>query len=123
MGVFQLSNSSNFPFASLQEFLLSFQDMELLLLGDLQWELSAVTSLDYLDHALPRLGLQSPQVKNVAQTILAVAATEYAFSYARPSVLAAAAVVLAVRANDDDAEACREAQRRVKAMLHVADVS
>ena len=95
--------------------------MELLLLEKLNWELSAVTSLDYLDHVLPRLPVisaeETERVKNVAQTILAVAATDYTFSYIQPSLMAASAVLLGV-----DRAAVAEVRRRVKAMLHIVEV-
>ena len=55
----------------------NFQDWELLVLYKLQWELTAITSLDYLDHAIPRLGAEATlaeddlrELRRRAETIL-----------------------------------------------------
>ena len=55
----------------------NFQDWELLVLYKLQWELTAITSLDYLDHAIPRLGAEAVlaeadlrELRRRAETIL-----------------------------------------------------
>jgi hypothetical protein len=80
---------------------LLFQEYELLVLQQLQWEISSVTPLDFLDHILTRLGLdqdwsenQLDELKLRMETVLALAVTEYTFSYLSPSLLAASAIQL-----------------------------
>ena len=41
---------------------LYFQEWELLVLYKLHWELSSITPIDYLDQAIPRLGLNEEVV-------------------------------------------------------------
>jgi hypothetical protein len=60
-----------------------------------------VTPLDFLDHILTRLGLdqdwsenQLDELKLRMETVLALAVTEYTFSYLSPSLLAASAIQL-----------------------------
>ena len=77
------------------------QDCELLVLQQLQWEISTVTPTDFLDHILLRLGIdqmvteaQMDDLKIRMETILALAVTEYTFSYLNPSLLAASTIQL-----------------------------
>ena len=68
----------------------------------LHWELSSITSLDYLDHALPRLGLNEELIdmadlRRRTETILVLAATDYQFTYHLPSLLAASAIMTALK--------------------------
>ena len=68
----------------------------------LHWELSSITPLDYLDHALPRLGLNQevidiPDLRRRTETILVLAATDYQFTYHYPSLLAASAIMTALQ--------------------------
>ena len=68
----------------------------------LHWELSSITPLDYLDHALPRLGLNEEVIdmsdlRRRTETILVLAATDYQFTYHYPSLLAASAIMTALQ--------------------------
>ena len=79
-----------------------FQEWELLVLYKLHWELSSITSLDYLDHALPRLGLNEhlidmADLRRRTETILVLGATDYQFTYHYPSLLAASAIMTALQ--------------------------
>jgi len=73
---------------------------EIKILNVLQWELSSVTTHSFLEHFIPGLSLTSkvniPKVRRHAETIAALAATEYKFILAKHSVLAAAALAVAV---------------------------
>merc|ERR1712050_53198 len=78
---------------------------EIKILNVLQWELCSVTTHTFLEHFI--LGLNTElskvnmnKVKTHAQTIAAMAATEYAFITAKQSVLAAAALSIAVKEED-----------------------
>ena len=82
----------------------------MLVLYKLHWELSSITSLDYLDHALPRLGLNEELIdmadlRRRTETILVLAATDYQFAYHSPSLLAASAIMTSLHSlsifNDD----------------------
>ena len=78
------------------------QEWELLVLYKLHWELSSITSLDYLDHALPRLCLNEDMfdmtdLRRRTETILVLAATDYQFTYHYPSLLAASAIMTALQ--------------------------
>ncbi len=73
-----------------------------MVLYKMQWELSAITPLDFLDHAMPRLGLEQQSIdmeelRRRTETILVLAATDYQFAYHPPSLLAAAAIVTAIQ--------------------------
>merc|ERR1712129_638197 len=74
---------------------------EIRILNVLQWELSSVTSHSFLEHFIPGLSLSSrvniPKVRRHAETIAAMAATEYQFILAKPSVIAAAALAAAIK--------------------------
>jgi len=76
---------------------ISVEDMrqfELKVLNALQWELSTVTSQDFLEHLLlgldfsPKLSLSS--LGRNAKTMSSIASTDYKFLQVKPSVLAAA---------------------------------
>ena len=72
------------------------------MLYKLHWELSSITSLDYLDHALPRLCLNEEMfdiadLRRRTETILVLAATDYQFTYHYPSLLAASAIMTALQ--------------------------
>ena len=87
--------------------------MELLVLQTLQWEVSTVTSMDFLDHILTRLSESSnnqhqgiinidkvnfskqiEELKIKMEQVLVLAVTDYFFSYLNPSLLAASAAHL-----------------------------
>eukprot|EP00092_Neocalanus_flemingeri_P053700 GFUD01063187.1.p1 GENE.GFUD01063187.1~~GFUD01063187.1.p1 ORF type:complete len:229 (+),score=71.73 GFUD01063187.1:3-689(+) len=73
---------------------------EIKILNVLQWELSSVTTHSFLEHFIHGLSLSRkvkiPKVRRHAETIAALAATEYKFILAKQSVLAAAALAAAV---------------------------
>ena len=76
------------------------KEWELLVLYKLQWEITAITPLDYLDHVLPRLCLGESvsaadlnELRRRTETILVLCATEYKFAYHSPSLLAASRYV------------------------------
>merc|ERR1712050_754292 len=75
---------------------------EIKILNVLQWELSSVTTHTFLEHFIPGLSTELSKVninkvKTHAQTIAAMAATEYAFICAKPSIIAAAALSVAIK--------------------------
>ena len=78
------------------------RDWELKVLLTLGWELSAVTAHSFLDHLLHSTplasldpGLSLAAVRRHAESLVAVAATEYRFLSVRPSVVAAASLAAA----------------------------
>merc|ERR1712204_97435 len=79
---------------------------EIKILNVLQWELSSVTSHSFLEHFIPGLSLSSrvniPKVRRQAETIAAMAATEYQFILAKDSLIAAAALASAVKGLIED---------------------
>merc|ERR1711923_76923 len=79
----------------------SIREWELFVLYKLKWDLSACTGLDYLDHILPKLALKASvdtrQVRRHTETVIALSATHYLFSYVRPSVIAASAIAVTYR--------------------------
>jgi hypothetical protein len=113
-----------------------FQEWELLILYKLQWELTAITAIDYLDHVLPRLGLDEIVARHVVaavdvtelrrrtETILVLAATDYQFCYHSPSLLAASTILTAVQSLAvDDEKILREIRLRLQTATHTATVS
>jgi hypothetical protein len=72
-----------------------------LVLHKLRWELSSTTAMDYLDHIIPRLCLpNSVDIRSLrmkTETIIALAATDYHFSYKPPSLMAATSILTALR--------------------------
>ena len=69
------------------------------MLEKLKWDVSTVTSLDFIDHILSKIGiqlseLQVEQLKERIETILVLAVTNYTFSYLNPSLLAASTIHL-----------------------------
>merc|ERR1712129_154257 len=82
---------------------------EIKILNVLQWELSSVTTHSFIEHFIPGLSLSSrvniPKVRRHAETIAAMAATEYQFILAKPSVIAVASLAEAVnRLVEDETE-------------------
>jgi hypothetical protein len=70
-------------------------------LQELQWELSSVSPLDYLDQIIARIGLNPDldltDLKRRTETILVLAITEYQFSYLHPSLLASTALLISIK--------------------------
>ena len=113
-----------------------FQEWELLILYKLQWELTAITSIDYLDHTLPRLGLdditqrhgleaiEATELRRRTETILVLVATDYQFCYHNPSLLAASAILTALQSMSvDNEKVLREIRLRLQTATHTATVS
>ncbi len=85
----------------------AIREWELIVLHRLKWNLCSSTPLDYLDHLLPRLlppqattallGVDPAKLRRQTETIIALTATHYLFSYVRPSVIAAAAIAVSLR--------------------------
>lgn len=105
------------------------KDWELLVLYKLQWELTGITSLDYLDHTLPRLGAPISEsdlreLRRRTETILVLCGTHYSFSYHAPSLLAASAILAALYSLSSDKDFVelvgRELKLRVQTVTHTA---
>merc|ERR1712029_815854 len=80
---------------------------EIKILNVLQWELCSVTTHTFLEHFIPGLctvlsNVNNNKVRTHAQTIAAMAATEYAFISAKPSIIAAAALSVAIKEEVED---------------------
>ena len=92
--------------------------------------------MDFLDHVLPRLGLDlgeadMSELRQRTETILALAATEYKFSFVPASTQAASAALLAfhgllARSSPPgapcDPRQLREIQLRLQTVTHTATV-
>jgi len=78
----------------------SIREWELFVLYKLKWDLGASTGLDYLDYILPKLQtdtIDAKKVRSHTETVIALSATHYLFSYVRPSVIAASAIAVTYR--------------------------
>ncbi len=83
------------------------QQWELLVLDVLDWELSAVTSYNVLDHLLRAQGQDEPTLRKHAETFVALAATEHHFLKYPSGVIAAACLGSAVLGlNPEGLEKC-----------------
>jgi len=72
---------------------------ELLVLGRLKWDLSAVTPHDFLEHFLCRLALPQDTaevIKKHASTFIALCCTDFRFNMYTPSMISAASVCAAL---------------------------
>jgi len=101
------------------------KDWELLVLYTMQWELSAITPMDYLDHAIPRLGLENAvdleELRRITETILALASTDYQFAYHPSSLMAASAIMTALQSlSNNPAEVIKVIKPRVQAATHTS---
>merc|ERR1712226_1222383 len=107
------------------------KEWELFVLYQMQWELSAITPLDYLDHAIPRLDLENhvdvEELRRRTETILVLAATDYQFTYHSPSLMAASAIFTALQSlsSPDATESAkgafyREITPRLQAATHTS---
>ena len=82
-----------------------FQTWELMILNVLGWDLSAVTPYSILDQLLRSLELDNSaetalsmeKVRKHAETLVALAATEYAFCQKSPALVAVASLGAALR--------------------------
>jgi len=101
------------------------KEWELLVLYKMQWELSAITPLDYLDHAIPRLGLENQvdidELRRRTETILVLTATDYQFAYHSPSLMAASAIMTALQSLSSNPRAIiKEILPRIQAATHTS---
>jgi len=101
------------------------KEWELLVLYKMQWELSAITPLDYLDHAIPRLGLENlvdmEELRRRTETILVLTATDYQFAYHSPSLMAASAIMTALQSLSTNPGAIvKEILPRIQAATHTS---
>jgi cyclin D2 len=74
------------------------KEWELKILNVLQWELTAVTIQDFLDHFMPNASAKDQQMLRLrghAELLAAAAVTEYKFLLVPPSLLAAACLAAA----------------------------
>ena len=111
-----------------------FQSWELFILQKLKWEVSAVTPTDFTDHILLRLGItkliseiQLDELKLRIETVLALAVTEYTFSYLNPSLLAASAIhlvlsrFLKIEHHQTDQRICNAINAIPVSKIHILD--
>merc|ERR1712110_1260992 len=101
------------------------KEWELLVLYKIQWELSAITPLDYLDHALPRLGLENlvdmEELRRRTETILVLTSTDYQFTYKMPSLMAASAIMTALQSlSTNPGAVVKEILPRIQAATHTS---
>ncbi|NXD09554.1 CCND1 protein, partial [Nothocercus nigrocapillus] len=85
-----------FPFSSL----FFLQQMELLLVNKLKWNLAAMTPHDFIEHFLTKMPLAEDTkqiIRKHAQTFVALCATDVKFISNPPSMIAAGSVVAAVQ--------------------------
>merc|ERR1711862_1060624 len=93
---------------------------EIKILNVLQWELSSVTSHSFLQHYIHGLEnkINIEKVRNHAESIAAMAATEYAFICAKQSVLAAAALSVAVKEEVEDEKEHKGINEKLAQMIN-----
>ena len=88
-------------------FLFFFQSMELLILSKLKWDLTAITSYDYLDYMINSLDLHQQEnvsvlaevetkVRRNTEKLVTLCATDETFMSMPPSLVAASALVTAL---------------------------
>ena len=85
--------------------LLFLQTWELMILNVLGWDLSAVTPYSILDQLLRSLELDAPadkkapveKIRKHAETLVALAATEYSFCQKSPALVAVSSLGAALR--------------------------
>jgi len=96
---------------------------EMKILNVLQWELSSVTTHSFLQHYIHGLGAIVGSKANIhkivsqTESIAAMAATEYAFISAKQSVLAAAALSVAVKEVFEDEKESEEIIQRLAELI------
>ena len=75
------------------------QAWELLVLNKINWELFAVTTIDYLGHVIPRIEpenfVDAEELRSRIETILVLIAKEYQFCFHLPSLIAGSALIIA----------------------------
>ena len=78
--------------------------MELLILSKLKWDLTAVTSYDYLDYMIHNVSQDSspldPKVKRDSEKLVTLCAKEEEFISTPPSLVAASALITSIEQNN-----------------------
>ena len=102
MGSFHLNSNSGIT-PALTSPLFIFQSMELLILSKLKWDLTAITSYDYLDYMINSLNQSSEviaemetQVRRNTEKLVTLCATDETFMSMPPSLVAASAFLTAL---------------------------
>ena len=76
---------------------LELREWEIFILSVLQWELSAATAHSFIQHFCSKIKINNNNVRRQAETIAALAATDYHFITTKQSVIAAAALAAALK--------------------------
>ena len=76
---------------------LELREWEIFILSVLQWELSAATAHSFIQHFCSKININNNDVRRQAETIAALAATDYHFITTKQSVIAAAALAAALK--------------------------
>ena len=93
--------------------LLFFQSMELLILSKLKWDLTAITSYDYLDYMINYLPENSAssslfegsgKIRKNTEKLVTLCATDETFVSMPPSLVAGAALITAI---EQDSKNCK----------------
>merc|ERR1711971_1244891 len=74
------------------------REWEIFVLSVLQWELSAATAHSFIEHFCNKINNNNQSIRSQAETIAAQAATDYHFITTKQSVIAAAALAAALKA-------------------------
>ncbi|GAB6025550.1 hypothetical protein CHUAL_011281 [Chamberlinius hualienensis] len=76
-------------------------ECELEVLDALQWDISAMTAIDYLDHLLTRLTLiqNSNQLNFHSRILISLCSTDYSFAFLKPSLIAIACLCVSAAVN------------------------
>lgn len=82
--------------------LLDIMEWEVLLLSKLEWDMSSVIALDFVEHIIQRiqrlnLGLNGDLIRANAETVITMCASHHMFSPLAPSHVAAACVLTTLR--------------------------
>merc|ERR1712013_757115 len=99
---------------------------EIKILDVLQWELCSVTTHTFLEHFIPGLctvlsKVNNNKVRTHAQTITAMAATEYDLITAKQSIVAAAALSIAVKEEVEDESLIEEVIKYLSARIKCSE--
>uniref|UniRef100_A0A4W3GJ86 Cyclin D3 n=1 Tax=Callorhinchus milii TaxID=7868 RepID=A0A4W3GJ86_CALMI len=76
------------------------QDWEIVVLGKLKWDLSAVTPNDFIEHILGKLAFPVDKlelIKKHTLTFIAMCATDFSFAMYPPSMIATGSIAAAIR--------------------------
>eukprot|EP00062_Callorhinchus_milii_P014210 gi/632963102/ref/XP_007897694.1/ PREDICTED: G1/S-specific cyclin-D3 [Callorhinchus milii] len=76
------------------------EDWEIVVLGKLKWDLSAVTPNDFIEHILGKLAFPVDKlelIKKHTLTFIAMCATDFSFAMYPPSMIATGSIAAAIR--------------------------